>query len=177
MNISEYSNALSIRQLSDKKKRNLIVFLVSLFPVVLSALCFAIIVVVGNISFPEKIGAKSEFGEVIIPADKSIITNKFPISGVLSNIPQGQWIYLLENREGLFWPQFSLGNKEGSWSKSLIAYGKKGHFSSYLLVKVDTKNKQVFDDWFETSRITGKYPGMADIEFAEIVAKIRVKTK
>ncbi len=177
MNASEYSENLSAPQFSDRQKRNLIVILVSLFPVVFSVLIFSIVVVAGNISFPEKVGTKSEFGEIVVPENKSTISKKFTIAGTISDLPKDQWIYLVENREGLFWPKYSLGNKKVTWTKSLSAHGKKGHFSSYLLVKVDPKGRQVFEDWFKTSRKTGKYPGMADIEFAQAVAKIRVKTK
>lgn len=177
MNTTEYSSTTLHQSFSNQQKRNIIVILVALFPLVFSAIVFTLVVFIGNISFPEKVTPKGEYGEIILPAHKSTIGKKFIISGTITDLPDKQFIYLVENREGLFWPKYALGNKSGTWSKSLSAHGKKGHFSSYILAKVDLEGKKVFEDWFKINRKTGKYLGMADIEFAKSVAKIRVKTK
>jgi hypothetical protein len=177
MNTSGYHRNFSTHSFSDRQKRVLILLSVALFPIAFSLLVFLLAVLLGNISFPEKIGSTSEWGEIITPENKAIVHDKFIISGTLSDQAKGQWVYLIESREGLFWPKYSLGNRAGTWRKSLSVYGKKGHFSSYLLATVDSKGRQVFEDWFAHSRKTGKYLGVKSIEAAQVVAKIRVKRK
>jgi hypothetical protein len=177
MNSIEYNKNNSTRQFSNKQKRNLIVFFVSLFPLLFTGIIFTLVVFLGDISFPKKITAKSEYGEIVLPINKSTIDKKFTISGTLNELPAQQFIYLVENRETLFWPKYALGNTSGTWKKQLTAHTKKGQYSTYLLAKVDKKGQKIFENWFKTSRKTGKYPGMKQIEFAEAVAKIRVKTK
>lgn len=177
MNTTAHIESLSPGKFSDKQKRNLIVILVALFPLLFSAFIFALVVLIGNIHFPEKIGAKSKFGEIIMPANKSVIPKKFAISGTIEDMPDNTYVYLVEKREGLFWPKLAIGNKAKTWNKQLTAHGKKNKFFSFLLVTVDKKGKQKFDGWFKTSRVTGKYPGLKDINFSKPIAKIRVKTK
>lgn len=165
------------QKLSERQKRNLIVISVALFPVVFGIIIFSLVVFIGNIQFPEKIGTKSELGEIILPADKSTIPKKFSITGSIVDMPEDTFIYLIESRDKHFWPKLSIGNKAKTWNKKLTAHGKKGKFFSFLLVSVDSKGKQQFDHWFKTSRETGKYPGLINIDFAKAIAKIRVKTK
>lgn len=167
----------SSKKISDKQKRNLIVISVALFPLIVSTIIFVLIVLIGNIQFPEKIGTKSEFTEIILPVDKAIISKKFSISGAIKDMPSDTFIYLIENRDKQFWPKLSIGNKAKTWKKQLTAHGKKNRYFSFLLVEVDNKGKKKFDKWFETSRKTGKYPGLKHIDFAKPVTKVRVMTK
>lgn len=177
MSSNEYNEILTHYKLSDKHKRGILIGSVFIFPLVFTSLIFSLIVFFGNVTFPEKIDTKSEFAEISQPVNRSTISKKFNISGTLGEVSENEFIYLVENREKKYWPKFALGNTPGEWNKSLNSRAKKGHFYSYLLVKVDKDNKDNFDDWFKTSRETGKYPGMEDIAFAQPVAKIRVKTK
>lgn len=178
MNTTTYiEEELSSQKFSEGQKRNLIVVSVALFPVIFSIIVFALVVLIGDIQFPEKIGSKSEFGEIILPADKSTIPKKFSISGTIEDMPKNAYLYLIESRDKHFWPKLALGNKAKTWNKKLTAHGKKGRFFSFLLVQVDEKGKKELDLWFKTSRETGKYPGLINIDFAKAVAKIRVKTK
>jgi len=48
------------QKFSDSQKRHAIVITVALFPVVFSIFLFCLIVLIGNIQFPDKIGTKSE---------------------------------------------------------------------------------------------------------------------
>ncbi|MCK5918105.1 MAG: hypothetical protein KAG34_06750 [Cocleimonas sp.] len=177
MKTAEYEGGYFHTPFSEKNKRAFIVILVALFPIVLTSIVFFIIITLGNISFPDKITHESEFGKITSPLNNTIINKKFFISGILSELPKEQSIYLLENREGLFWPKYNLGSQAKQWSKKLTAHSKKGQFSSYLLVKANVEGQKIFETWFETSRKTGQYPGIKQINFAQIVAKIRVKTK
>ncbi len=171
----EKIDVLNSRRFSDEQKRTLIVIFVSLFPLVFSAFVFSLIVLIGNIQFPEKVTPKGIYGEIIMPPDKSVVAKQFIMSGSIENMPDNTFMYLVENRENHFWPKVFLGDKAKSWEKPLTVYAKKGSRFSYLLVKVDKKGKKVFDNWLETSRLTGKYPGMKEINFTKIIAKVRVK--
>jgi len=162
---------------SERKKRNLIVAGVALFPIVLSIIVFLLIIFIGDIKFPKKITSKTELVEIILPIHKSIIPKKFSISGTIKDMPADSFIYLVESRDKHFWPKLFIGNKAKTWKKQLTAHGKKNQFFSFLLVKVDKEGKRKFDGWFKKSRETGQYLGLKHINFAEPVARIRVKTK
>ena len=177
MNSNDYTQNLSLPPFSEQQKRNLLVLVVSIFPLVVTSLVFVLVVLIGNISFPEKVGSKSEFGEIILPANKSVVDGQVTISGTIEDLADEQFIYLVEHRENLYWPKYAIGNKAITWSKELTNRGKQGEFVAYQLVMVGTEGKKILDDWYKTSRETGKYPGMAEIKFSQAVAKIRVKTK
>lgn len=177
MNISEYSESFSSIEFSEKHRRILLMLFVFLFPVMFTSLVFSLVVVLGGISFPKIIPTKTEIAEIVLPINKASVNKKFTIAGSINDLPEGYSIYLLENREGLYWPKYTLGNKATTWTKSLTNHAGTGQYSAYLLAKVDTDGKKVFEDWFNTSKKTGKYPGIADIEFADVVARVRVKAK
>ena len=165
------------QQFSDSQKRHAVVITVALFPIVFSIFIFGLIVLIGNIQFPDKIGTKSEWGEIVLPVDKSTISKKFSISGVIEDQPEGSFIYLMESRSKFFWPKMLIGSEAKTWKKSLTARGRREVFFEYLLIQVDNNGKKQLEDWFKTSRKTGKYPGFKKIDFAKVVAKVRVKTK
>lgn len=177
MNTTTYTKEEPIpHKISEKQKQNIILASVALFPLVISIIVFALVVLIGNIQFPDKIGPKGELAEIIIPVDKSTIPKKFSISGTIENMPKDTFVYLIENRDNHFWPTLSIGNKATTWKKQLKAHGKKGKFYFFMLITVDKKGKKELDLWFKTSRETGKYPGLKNIDFTTTIAKVRVKT-
>lgn len=174
---AEYSEDILQPKLSDKHKRGLLLLSVSLFPVVLTTLLFLLVVLIGNISFPEKIGTSTEFASITTPKDKSSILRKITIAGTISKPPAKHSYYLVEHREKRYWPKYALGIKEGTWSKQLSPRAKKGVFFTYQVVMVNEEGKAEMENWFETARSTGKYPGLTEINVEKVVAKIKVKTK
>lgn len=176
MDISIDSKNRQLSEMLQRHKRNILVFLVYIFPIVFTAIVFLIVVVVGGITFPEKVTHKGAFGEISSPASHSVIGKSFTISGNTKDILPTQSVYLIENREARFWPKHNLGNEEKDWSINLDSYAKKGQITTYILVKVEPDGAAILEDWFKTSHETGEYPGFRDINFAIPFAKIKVKS-
>lgn len=174
---AEYSEDIQQPKLSDKHKRGILLLSVSLFPVIITTLLFLLVVLIGNISFPDKIGTSTKFASITTPADKASILRKITIAGTISKTPENHSYYLVEHREKRYWPKYALGIKEGKWSRQLSPRAKKGVYFTYQVVMVNEEGKQEMESWFKTARETGKYPGLPEINVEQVVAKIKVKTK
>lgn len=161
---------------NESRKRGLLLLCVFLFPLFFTSILFGIITFVGDIDL-KLIGNKTEFAQIELPKNRSIVNKKFEISGSLkAPLPEHSY-YLVEYRNKHYWPKFDLGTKAKTWNKNLTHRGKKNSFVTYQVVMADPAVKKILDDWFTRSRDTGKYPGIANLTFEHLVAKIKVKTQ
>ena len=134
-----------------------------------------LVAVIGDIDF-KVFGPVSKYASIESPKNRSIVNSKFTIAGSLETPLAEHTYYLLEFRDNLYWPKYDLGNKATEWNKKLTHRAKKNKYSAYRVVMADPVLKKSLDDWFITSRKTGKYPGISDLGTDEIVANIRVKS-
>ncbi len=173
---TQYLSFISVPKVTEDQKRGLILISVSVFPLLFSACIFFIVITIGNISFPEKIGHETEYAKITSPVNKSSISEKFSINGTISDAPLDHHFYLFEYREKLYWPKLSLGNKASNWSKELTVYAKKSSNVSYQILMLNKEGKKAIDEWYGKSLKTNKYPGIKTIESAKVVANVKVKT-
>lgn len=160
---------------NESRKRGLLLICIFIFPLMLTSILFLLVSVIGDIDFKVH-GPETKYAKIVTPKNRSIVSNKFTIKGTLETPLTDHSYYLMEFRDKLYWPKFDLGNESIEWTKDLTHRAKKNQFSAYRIVMADPILKKRIDDWFITSRKTGKYPGLADLDSNEIVANIRVKS-
>ncbi len=155
-------------------KRGLLLLSIFLFPIVLSSFVFLLVVLISDINF-NTVGVKTEYAEIITPKNQSAVGKKFKITGTLSTPLEKHSYYLLEYREKNYWPKYSLGNKENTWTKELSNRAKKNTFSSFQVIMADEKLSSTIENWFKKARETGQYPGIRDLKIDHVVANLRVQ--
>ena len=165
---------------NESRKRGLLLLSVFLFPIVFTSLLFMLVALIADIDF-NVISHETKFAKIETPANRSIVSKQFEIAGSLETPLPDHSYYLLEYRNKRFWPKYSFGNKAMQWNKALTHRAKKNEFSNYQIVMADAALKQIFDNWFKTSKQTGKYPGIEKSSIQNIsekvVANIKVKTQ
>ena len=165
---------------NESRKRGLLILCIFLFPIAFTGLLFSIVVFTANIDF-KVVSNETQFAKIETPINRSIVSKMFEIKGSLKTPSPKHSYFLVEYRNKRYWPKYALGNKASQWNKKLTHRADKNKFSSYQVVMVDASLKQTFDEWFNTSRKTGKYPGIEKSKIEKItnyiVANIKVKTK
>ncbi len=161
---------------NESRKRVLLLLCVFVFPLVFTSVLFAIVTVVGDIDL-KVIGNRTDFAHIKSPKNRTVVNKKFEIAGSLAAPKHDHSYYLVEYRNKMVWPKFDLGNKPIKWRKNLTHRANKDQFAAYQVIMADALLSATFDNWFKTSRETGKYPGMANQTFDNIVANIKVKTQ
>ena len=170
------TTTIPIELFNESRKRGLLLLCILIFPLVFTSFLFAMVVVIGDIEL-KVIGPESKYAKIETPKNRTVVKKKFEIAGSLAAPKHDHSYYLVEYRNKMVWPKFDLGNKPIKWRKSLTHRANKDQFSAYQVVMADPLLSATFDSWFKTSRETGKYPGMANQTFDNIVANIKVKTQ
>lgn len=160
---------------NESRKRGLLLLCIFIFPLIFTSTLFVLVLVIGDIDF-KVVGSESKYAKIETPENRSVVNKKFTISGVIDTPLSNHSYYLMEYRNKLYWPKFDLGNTATHWTKKLTHRSKKQQYASYQIVMADAELKKTIEDWFKTSRESGKYPGIPNLSVDKIVANIRVKT-
>ena len=166
---------MPIELFNESRKRGLLLVCIYLFPVFFTAIIFLLIVIISDIDF-KVTTHESKYASIESPQNRSSVSKKFEISGIINTPLENHSYFLLEYRNQLYWPKFDLGNKANSWSKTLTYRGKQNQYSTYQVVMADITLKKTIDNWFKTAKDSGKYPGIKDLSIDNVVANIRVNS-
>ena len=169
------TTTLPIQLFNESRKRGLLLVCIYLFPLIFSSVLFLLVMIISDIDF-KVVGHTSNFATIQSPNNRSQVSKKFNISGTTQTPKVDHSYYLIEYRNNLYWPKFDLGNKANSWKKELTFRAKKNNYSVFQVVMANPNVKKTIDAWFEVAKKTGKYPGIKDVEFDNVVARIRVKS-
>ncbi len=171
---------IPIQDFNDSRKRGLLILCLFLFPIIFTSILFLIVISVADINF-NVIGHETKFAKIESPKNRSIVSKQFEITGSLENPLLNHSYYLVESREKRLWPKYNLGDQAKQWKKSLTHRAGKNNFSQYQIVMADPTLKVVFENWFKSSKKTGKYPGIEKSSLKniteKIVANIKVKSQ
>ena len=167
---------MPISNFNESRKRVLLLLCMFVFPIVFTSILFGVSTYVGDIDL-KVITHKTAFAHIKSPKNRTVVNKKFEITGSLAAPKPDHSYYLVEYRNKMYWPKFDLGNKPIKWRKSLTHRANKDQFAAYQVIMADALLSATFDNWFKTSRETGKYPGMVNLTFDNIVANIKVKTQ
>lgn len=107
-------------------------------------------------------------GSIVIPKDGDTVKSVFQVSGELANIPKGHQIRLAIEKDNLIWPKEpAISSADHIWSRTINESGTKGKGTfSLSLLCVPPKGQKVVENWFETGKLTGEYPGLKEIKEA-----------
>lgn len=159
---------------NEPQKRGLLLLCIFIFPILFTSIVFILVTTIGDIDL-SIIGNETKYAKIVTPTNRSSVNKKFNISGRLTPPLADHSYYLLEYRDNLYWPKFDLGKQATNWTKTLTHQAQNKQYAAYQVVMVNSTLKQTIDNWFKTSRESGKYPGITDLPVESIVANIKVK--
>lgn len=156
------------------KSRALYVLAVACFPLALTGLLTLLVFVTGLVERDDGIGHHTEFAQFNYPVPGKLVGGEFTVEGVISQVPSGQSVYLVESKDGAYWPKKDLGKAPTVFSRDQKTSAGAGYKYTIELLSLDAKALNRIEQWFETARATGKYPGIRDWDGAKPLAKLRV---
>lgn len=156
-------------------KRALYIAVVALYPILFSAILALLVYHFGGFKDDASVGRITEFASIDYPDKKGIgSANPFPASGSIFKIPDNKLVYLVERKEGLYWPKKRLGGDTGNWEWNVYATESKGYKFHIVLLAVDAAGANEMDEWTALTQKTRKYPGMKSVSGSEELATLRI---
>jgi len=156
------------------RSRAFYVLAVALFPLVLTGFLTLLVFASGAVQRDDGIGHETKFARISYPTPEDRVSEKFEVSGSIDSIPASQVVYLVERVDGRFWPKKRLGASPTSFSRSQHASTGEGYKYTIELLSLDAGALKRIENWFETGKQTGKYPGISNTDGVTVLAKVRV---
>lgn len=156
------------------RSRALFVLAVALFPVLLTGLLTLAVFLSGAVKWDDGIGYKTDHASFEYPKDGDSVTDQFTAFGSVDVVPVGSVVYLVERADSRFWPKQRLGIVPGNFSRKHYVSEGKGYKYTIQLLALDPIALARVEEWGETGKRTGKYPGISDMSGAQVLAQVRV---
>lgn len=161
---------------TDHTRRIWVLLAAALVPITVSILLAGVFYGFGDYRVIERVPAKTEFAGISYPQKNKPVGAVFTAKGVLTRLPENTKLaYLMVKRDQHYWPKKLLGNRSGEWSKEINEEKKANSRLSVVVLAMGAEGKAQIDQWYATSRETGKYPGIAEIATAQEIAEVEVK--
>lgn len=168
------SVAMEMNDAQAARSRALYIIAVASFPLLLAGFFTLLVFISGAVERDDGIGHKSEFAQFNYPVLGDLVSDRFELTGTVKSIPLGNTVYLAEMSEGRYWPKKRFGSAPIEFSREQFTSAGAGYKYSVVLLSVGTAGKEQIENWFAHGRKTGKYPGIASLDDATTLARIRV---
>jgi hypothetical protein len=165
------------RTANDSTRRILVLLSAALIPLLCSVLLTGFFYLLGDYKVLERVAAQTEFAGISYPQADDAVGEVFTAQGMLTALPENKVAYLMVEREQRYWPKKYLGDSRGSWSKEISEAKRDNSKLRLVVLAVGSAGQQVIDQWYITSKQTGKYPGLTDIPGAREIARLEVKQR
>ena len=161
-------------QASDARARALYLLAVASSPLVIAGLLTLLVFVSGLVKHDDGVGQQSEFAQISSPAAGQQVGDNFEVTGVIDSIPVGEVVYLVERVDDHFWPKKKIGASPTSFKRQHNASAGQGYKYTIELLSVSGAEQKQIEQWYETGKKTGKYPGIKTFDAANVLANLRV---
>lgn len=160
-------------QTSDARRRGFTVAVFSLLPLLIPTIIYASLLAFSDIESRRSVGPETEHAEIRYPINGKLVPQNYTAQGSLRDIPEGYHAYLSTGSSDMYWPKIAL--KKGDWTLALTAKGASGFKYNLSIIAVNKAGKDRIDQWFITSKATGKYPPLKHFEGLQTLAAVRVE--
>ncbi|MEZ5535954.1 MAG: hypothetical protein R3F02_10055 [Thiolinea sp.] len=175
--INNSASPLADSTTNDHIRRMLVVASAALFPIITSVLLTGLFYLLGDYRVIERVAAQTEFAAISYPQEGITVDEVFTARGVVTALPENTVAYLMVEREQRYWPKKYLGDTHSSWAKEISEAKRENSRLRLVVLAMSDAGKQVIEQWYVTSKQTGKYPGITDIPGAEEIAQVEVKQR
>lgn len=163
--------------LSDSTRRLLVLLSAALIPFIFSIFLSGFFYLSGDYQVVERVSARTEFAEISYPQASDAVEVVFTAQGIVTALPEKKVAYLMVARDQGYWPKKYLGDTRGSWAVEINEAKRQGSTLRLVILALDSAGKQVIDQWYATSKQTGKYPAITEIPGSMEIAQLEVKQR
>nr|VFJ96732.1 MAG: hypothetical protein BECKLFY1418A_GA0070994_106215 [Candidatus Kentron sp. LFY] len=110
-------------------------------------------------------------GIITAPTESTTVGAEFEAQGAVT-LQSNQIAWLAVRIGELYWPKEPAIISSGHWTRRIFEGGSQGEKLLVLLIVDKTTNRQI-ENWFESSRRTGSFPGMRLGGITTTAAEIR----
>ena len=146
--------------------------LVAIFPVVLAWTLTLLIKAFVPFS---TIGANTVFASIDAPQNNRTVSRNYHVSGVVKQDFPNEFLFVIEESNGIVYPKSPIANSAGRWSASLYTGAPAGVDFRIVLVAVTQTDKAAFDAWFKHGEHTGQWSGLSQSESMRELTAVRVQ--
>ncbi len=108
------------------------------------------------------------------PRSESYVERTFDCSGEIHGYRRGERLWLAVEKAGRFWPKegrVTPDPKTGKWTATVFEDGGQEPFNLSLYVVTQSADAQI-EEWLETGRNTGSYPGLLSTKGMRRLARV-----
>jgi hypothetical protein len=115
-------------------------------------------------------------GRINHPGNHTSVPRLFRAEGTVEGLPAGQHLLLVVEVGGWMWPKGQVLVNNGSWASEVSEEGTppNGDFTLSLYA-VSDKGYDAIAAWLERGRLTGDYPGLAQIKGGIRLHSVRLR--
>lgn len=170
----EMINSTTVTDTAEARARVRYVLVVFSFPLLVAGVLTLVVFGSGAVKPDDGIGHRTKYANFSFPTPGVLVADQFETSGRIESIPPGEVVYLVERVEGRFWPKQRIGSEPTNFFRRQYTEPGKGYKYTIELLSVNAAGEEIIKHWYSEGEKTGNYPGIKELDSANILARIRV---